>query len=157
MLSVIEHIDNLVRHINLVQEACIIIGKKLINRGDIDEGKLLIFLGYQHDVSKFLGIEFDYLHNGASEDKEKLDTAIKHHARTNTHHIEFWSNKIENMPPIYIREMVADWHARSTAFGTDLRKWIEEKALVKYKIDKNSSQYKVIQETVDLLLEEPFA
>ena len=55
---------------------------------------------------------------------------IRHHAETNPHHPEYWHG-IENMPKVYIAEMVCDWYARSNEFGSDLREWVKDKATKK--------------------------
>jgi hypothetical protein len=156
MLSLEEHLENLIRHINLVRDGCILVGKKLISKGDTDLGRLLIWRGFQHDISKFIGIEFDFLHNGKSQDKEKLNLAIKHHTFSNEHHPEFWSNNINNMPKLYVMEMVIDWYARAQEFGTDLKEWVEEKAIPKFNISKESDQWKWIEETINLLIDNYF-
>jgi hypothetical protein len=57
MLSVNDHIDNLTRHIDLVRAACTLMGKRLIASGRVEFGRLVIAKGYEHDVSKFYGIE----------------------------------------------------------------------------------------------------
>jgi len=68
-----EHLDNLIRHIELVREACILMGKRLIAQGRKDHGRLLIMRGHMHDVSKFTGIEFDYLHVGPDVNQVELE------------------------------------------------------------------------------------
>src|SRR5450755_1045681 len=93
-----EHIDNLVRHIGLV-----------------------------HDASKFHGIEWEYLHKTGEVPADRLQLAVEHHRRTNEHHPEYWGG-IDNMPEIFVAEMVCDWYARSQEFGTDLRVWIRGQA-----------------------------
>jgi hypothetical protein len=42
MLTVEEHLDNLVRHIELVREAGLLLGKRLMRRGDEDFGFLYV-------------------------------------------------------------------------------------------------------------------
>jgi hypothetical protein len=155
MYGIDEHLDNLVRHINLVRESCTLLGRRLIKQGRTDFGRLLIARGFRHDASKFSGIEWDYLHTGPDVPEEKLSAAIAQHVRTNDHHPEFWGG-VENMPEIATVEMVCDWYARSQEFGTGLRDWIEQEAIDKYKIKKDSDQHKWIMATIDLLLQDPF-
>jgi hypothetical protein len=156
MLSYEEHLDSLVRHISLVREACLLLGKKLISRGRKDLGRILIANGFMHDVSKFHGIEWDYLHVGNKDvPKEKLNLAIRQHTRTNPHHPEYWGG-IEKMPEVYLAEMVCDWYARSQEFGTGLREWVKDGAINRYKIDTNSHCYQQIQDYLDLMLDDPF-
>jgi hypothetical protein len=155
MLTPREHLDNLVRHIDLVREACLLLGKRLMDQGRINFGRLLIARGFQHDVSKFSGIEWDYLHAGRDVPKEQLELAIKQHTRTNSHHPEFHDG-VENMGETDCAEMVCDWYARSQEFGTSLRDWIKSNAIDKFKIDLEGEQYKWIMKFVDILLEDHF-
>jgi len=150
-----EHLDNLIRHITLVREACTLMGKRLINQGRKELGRLLIMRGHMHDVSKFNGIEFDYLHVGPDVNPVDLDHAVKQHTRTNSHHPEYYGN-IEDMPPVDAAEMVCDWYARSQEFGTDLRHWVRSEAVERFKIDLNGEQWKWIQECINLLLKDSF-
>ena len=49
------HLDALIRHIGLVRDACVLLGKRLIAQGRPHFGRLLIARGFVHDVSKFQG------------------------------------------------------------------------------------------------------
>jgi hypothetical protein len=151
-LKTFEGIDHLLRHIENVSSNCTILGKKLIERGNIEFGNALIANGLIHDNSKFFGIEYDHLN---SDDLEKQKLAIYQHNRTNRHHPEFWGN-IKDMPKIFVAEMVCDWKARSNEFGTDLRAWIENSAMSKYSFTKKDKIWKWIKEFLDLLLDKPF-
>lgn len=155
MLTPREHLSNLVRHIDLVREACLLLGTRLMDSGRGEFGRLLIAAGFQHDVSKFFGIEWNYLHAGRDIPKEQLELAIKQHTQTNLHHPEYWGG-IEHMPEIAIAEMTCDWYARSQEFGTSLRDWIKQNAIDKFKIDLESEQYKWINNFVNILLEDQF-
>ncbi len=153
--SLEDHLDSLVRHIELVREAGLLCGKRLIRDGEKDFGRLLIARVFVHDASKFYGIEWDYLHNGNGGDSAKMELAVKQHRLTNEHHPEFWGH-INLMPRIAIAEMVCDWLARAQEFGSCLRDWIEETAISRFSIDKESQQYKWIMEFVDIILEDQF-
>ena len=155
MLTAEEHLDNLVRHIELVREACLLLGKRLMYRGRKEFGRILISKGFVHDASKFAGIEWDFLHAGDDIAKEKLGLAVQQHTATNSHHPEYWGG-IENMPEIAIAEMVCDWYARSQEFGTGLRGWIKDTAIDRFKIDTKSEQYQWIMGFLDILLESHF-
>jgi hypothetical protein len=150
-----EHLDNLVRHIELVREACLLLGRRLMDSGRMEFGRLLIAAGFQHDVSKFFGIEWNYLHAGRDVPFEQLTFAIRQHTETNSHHPEYWGG-VENMPEIAVGEMVCDWYARSQEFGTGLRDWIKQNAIDKFKIDLESDQMKWINKFVNILLEDHF-
>jgi hypothetical protein len=150
-----EHLDNLVRHIELVRGACLLLGKRLMAHDRQEFGRILIARGFEHDVSKFSGIEWDYLHAGRDVPKEQLELAVRQHVRTNTHHPEYWGG-VENMPEIAVAEMVCDWYARSQEFGTCLREWITTQAVEKFRIDLGGEQYGWVEKFVALLLEDQF-
>jgi hypothetical protein len=153
-MNIEKHLDNLIRHIELVRDGCILIGKRLIAQGRIDFGRLLIARGHVHDASKFCGIEWRYLHQGNKITKN-VAQAIQQHVETNSHHPEFRGG-LENMEEIDVAEMVCDWYARSQEFGTGLRDWIKTNAVPKYKIDLEGDHYRWIVKFIDLLLEPAF-
>lgn len=150
MLSFEEHIDNLVRHIELVREAGLLLAKRLANRGQKDFARMLLANIFVHDASKFSGIEWDYLHSGDCP-VDKLQLAIKSHVQTNLHHPEAWGG-FNKMPDIFLAELTCDWYARAQEFGTGLKDWIRDEAIDKFQIDINSDNYKKVMEFVDLLL-----
>lgn len=155
MLSLQEHLDNLTRHINLVRDACLLLGKRLIERGRPDFGRLLIQRGFCHDVSKFSGMEWKFLHAGKDVPWPVLEPVVQQHAETNDHHPEAWGG-IENMPEIAVAEMVCDWYARSQEMGTGLRDWVIKEATPRFKIERSMSQWDWIQECLDILIENHF-
>ncbi len=155
MLSIDDHIDNLIRHIELVREACTLLGKRLMKSGRVEFGRLLIAKGFQHDVSKFYGLEWDFMHTGKDTPKDKLELAIHQHVSTNSHHPEYHGG-IENMPELAVYEMVADWYSRSQEFGTSLRDWINNTAIDKYKIVVDGEVHRWIKKAIDILLEDTF-
>ena len=150
----IEKVDKLTRHISNVQEACQLLGRKMINRGEVDFGVRLIASGQIHDISKWSGIEWDYLIVGDFNGEAKL--AAQHHNRTNRHHPEYWGG-VDLMPRIYVAEMCCDWLARANEFGTDVWDYVKSKALERYGINSRGKVYKWIKEFLDLLLDKPFA
>jgi hypothetical protein len=155
MLTLDQHLDNLTRHIGFVRDACLFLGKKLIAQGRHEFGRKVIARGFTHDISKFQGIEWEYLHAGKDVPTPELGLAIKHHILTNDHHPESWGGFSE-MPEICIAEMSCDCYARGQEFGTNFREWIEKDAVKKYRIDTNSTQYKWLMGFVDLLVEDHF-
>jgi len=146
----------LLRHIDNVNKNCQILGEKLIEKGEINLGHRLIANGLIHDNSKFYGIEWEHLHSDVKEtNTSKFAEAVKNHTVTNTHHPEYWGG-VENMPPVFVAEMVCDWAARSSEFGNDLRDWIKSHATKKYGMTVQSKPYKTIKRFVDLLLDPAF-
>lgn len=154
-----EKIRGIARHIRNVEDNCLLLGEKLIERGEIDLGHKLIANGYVHDASKFWGVEWDNMAPGEITVEEgaklKLKLAVQHHNRTNPHHPEYWGG-IENMPRLYLAEMVADWKSRSEEFGTDLRQWIDDVATKRFHFEKEDRIYRGITEFVELLCSTPF-
>lgn len=151
-----EHIDNLTRHIHMVRSGCSLLGKRLVNAGRVDFGRILIARGFAHDQSKFHGIEWEYLHQGDNVDPEKIKEAIRQHQLTNDHHPEYWGG-IHRMPEITVAEMCCDWYARSQEFGTNLRDWIRDTAFKKHEFDYRTQAGKWVKTYTDLLLRSHFS
>lgn len=154
-----EKVRALTRHIRNVEDNCLLLGEKLITKGDVDLGHHLIANGFVHDSSKFFGIEWDQLVVGPTtkedETKLKLKMAVLHHQSTNKHHPEAW-NGIKNMPDVFLLEMICDWKSRSEEFGSSLRDWIDETATKKWEFSNGDETYKKIMKYVDLLCETSF-
>jgi hypothetical protein len=155
MLTPEQHLDNLVRHIDMVRNACLRLGKHLMAEGRLEFGRIVIARGFTHDASKFLGIEWDFLHAGRDVPAPELELAIRQHRLTNAHHPEYWGG-FENMPEVSIAEMACDCYARGAEFGTDLRQWIQTVAVPKYNIDVNGQRYRWLVGFVEVLLEDHF-
>ena len=60
-LRMMEKIHGITRHMRNVEDNCLILGEKLIERGELELGHDLIANGFIHDASKFHGIEFEYM------------------------------------------------------------------------------------------------
>lgn len=72
----------------------------------------------EHDESKFSEEEFEpYAQkwHGEGVKTPEYEEAWKHHWMNNEHHPEFWLG--EDMPYIYILEMICDWGSFSIASG----------------------------------------
>ena len=149
------HLKNLIRHIDLVRENCLLLGDRLIDTGRVDLGEGLIHRGYIHDASKFRGIEWSFLHRGPDTPQDKLDLAMREHWSKNDHHPEYWGG-IEYMPEVAVAEMLCDWQARSTERGTAVRTWIKEIGVDKFKIDLKGKQWGWIEDSLNKLLEDTF-
>lgn len=156
----------LLRHIHLVQEACELLGMRLIDDGECRLGRDLIAKSMLHDNSKFFGIEWEMIstpeiEESDEEKKKEMESkrlvAIKQHQSVNDHHPEFYPNGVNDMNKLAVAEMVCDWYARSHEFGTNLRDWIKNTALERWNISPNGKKYKEIKYFLDLLLEKPFS
>lgn len=151
VLNNLDKIESVLEHIQNVQRNCYKLGLRLIKQGEVNLGRMLIANGQIHDNSKFKGIEFDHLFYGDS----LLEEVVKHHASTNQHHPESWDG-INNMPEVFIAEMVCDCAARSAEFGSDLRNWFTETATKKYGFTMEDKAGKSITRFIDLLLSKKF-
>lgn len=67
----------IVRHIKNVQENCLLLGEKLIEKGLIDFGRELIARGFCHDNSKFYGIEWENMAQGNNDVSDNPNAKIK--------------------------------------------------------------------------------
>jgi hypothetical protein len=156
-MSTEKRMANLWRHITEVQRNCYLLGIRLIEGGEEGLGRRLISNSLAHDQSKFHGIEWDMLSlDGDDIDQTALQAAITQHNRTNMHHPEYWGT-INDMPDVHIAEMVADWKARSSEFGTSLQEWIDVGAAERFAYTKNSKVYKKIKRFANLLVDKAFA
>jgi hypothetical protein len=159
-VETMEKIRGIARHIRNVQDNALLLGEKLIGNGEVELGKQLIANGFVHDVSKFYGIEFEFLAPGtpvsADSGKLKLKLAIQHHNSVNKHHPESWSGGIQDMPDVYLAEFCCDVKARSEEFGTSLREWIDEDATKKWGFTTTDEVYQKIMKFVNMLCDKPF-
>jgi hypothetical protein len=157
-MSDLVKIDKILRHILNVQENCILLGKRLIEKGEADMGRQLIANGLIHDNSKFYATEWENLdhYEGVKEgDKVKLELAVSQHNLTNLHHPEAWQG-IKNMPRVFLAELACDWCARASEFGTSVHDWINGGAMKRFKFSKRDKVYREIMAFVNLLLDKPF-
>lgn len=146
-----EKLEKVLDHVKHVQENCYKLGFRLIKSGQFELGRNLIANGQIHDNSKFRGIEFDELFYGSPI----LASVVKHHSSTNPHHPEYWG-EIQNMPELFIAEMVCDCTARSGEFGSDVRQWFITEATEKYRFKMDDAVGQKIIYFLDILLDKPF-
>ena len=147
----------LMRHIDNVRQYCEKLGETLIETGETNLGHLLIANGYCHDQSKFHGIEWLYLNDDVQKKSPKLFKASHlQHVTTNKHHPEAWEGGIHIMDRLHHAEMVCDWAARSSEFGTDLRAYLKDRATKRFDMAIQSKAYRQVKELMDLLLDPAF-
>ena len=146
----------LIRHVRNVQDECALLAERLIEQGKHRMARHLIANSMVHDNSKFFGIEWGHLSEQAKADNpDAFKLAMTQHISTNAHHPEFWDG-IDDMPSVFIAEMVCDWKARSAEFGTGLREWVKDKATKRWDFTVQSRVYKEIKSYLDLLLDPAF-
>ena len=151
-----EHLESVIRHISNVRSACELLARRLILHGEDEFALALIANAMTHDQSKFHGVEWLYLRpQMAKNNPDMFMIALETHQSTNEHHPEYWGG-LNEMPKIYIAEMVCDWYARSTEMGTGLRGWIKDEATKKYDMSLHGKAYKHIKKFVDILLDPEF-
>ena len=103
----------------------------------------------EHDDSKFSEEEFEPYAQKWFGDKKKTpayEEAWKHHWMNNEHHPEFWLG--EDMPYIYILEMLCDWGSFSIKSGdmTELSKFYYDKAKDDEEKNISDNTKKIIEE-----------
>jgi hypothetical protein len=85
-----------------------------------------------HDLSKFGPNEFGpyRMRSVTGKDTPAYQAAWKHHWSINPHHWEYWvrDGVATPMPEVYVREMLADWHAANRTYDTEpLQIWLDRK------------------------------
>jgi hypothetical protein len=96
----------------------------------LDVCKVLIKRGIIHDLSKLSAIEIRHyapivpllskLKYGTPEylkAVEDMGSGVQHHYENNDHHPEHWKGGIDDMSPIVLIEMLADWKAANLRRG----------------------------------------
>lgn len=106
----------------------------------------------EHDDSKFSEEEFEPYAQKWFGNKEKsleYEEAWKHHWTHNEHHPEFWLG--EDMPYIYILEMLCDWGSFSIKSGDmrELSKFYYEKAKDDEEKNLSDNTKTIIEEILD--------
>jgi hypothetical protein len=106
----------------------------------------------EHDDSKFSEEEFEpYAQKWYGDGKEtrEYELAWEHHYMNNEHHPEYWDG--EDMPYIYILEMICDWGSFSIASGdmNELSDFYYNKA----KADPEKNLSDATQEIIEDILE----
>ena len=105
----------------------------------------------EHDDSKFSEPEFEpYAQKwfGNGEKTLEYEEAWKHHWMNNEHHPEFWLG--EDMPLIYILEMICDWGSFSIKSGDfkELSKFYYEEAKDDEEKNLSDNTKTIIEETL---------
>jgi hypothetical protein len=150
-----KHVENVLRHINNVRRDCELLGKRLMENGEFQLGLDLIGLGQIHDYSKIHN-QCEFMHLRDSwYGKPEFFAALKSHVSTNRHHPESWHG-IEDMPRVYVAEMVCDWKSRSSEFGSDVLAWVKQQATEKFQFSTKGRVYKEIKEFFGILLDRAF-
>ncbi len=151
-----ERIDGLMRHIDDVKQNCSILAEKLMKKGEGELARRLLQNVQSHDVTKFSGIEWEFLTIGNTTNKVGLKYAVEQHQRSNPHHPEYWSHGLIEMPLVYEYEMIADLTARSNEMGTSVRDFVLNTIPKKYDIAKDSDLHKELIAILDMLVNKPF-
>lgn len=123
-----EYTNYINEHIMNIRLAYIKYGEILCKKLNISNHQLLLNIN-KHDQSKYSEKEFDsyrqyfYPCSNETKNEELFNKAWEHHYKENPHHPEYWidddSNTINDMPNIYITEMLLDWEAMSMKFNNN--------------------------------------
>lgn len=127
----------------------------------------IVWRGAIHDLSKFLPSEwFPYVEffegpNGvkaegkvAPDVRAAFDAAWLHHQHRNKHHWQYWrlhkedgGTKLIPMPPVYVKEMLADWRGAGRAQGhNSIRDWYSKN---QDKIELHPRSYALLYSLMD--------
>ncbi len=141
-------------HISLVETAYNLLKPFLdkMNLSNIDKISLEKNIKV-HDKSKFSKEEFSqyakYFYGRKTEDVIKcFKEAVILHKKRNPHHPEYWKDKKEIMPTIYLIEMVCDWWSFSLMKGNPLE-IIDYYNSNKEKINLKNSENKQVEYLLD--------
>jgi hypothetical protein len=105
----------------------------------------------EHDESKFSEPEFEpYAQKWCGDGKKtrEYELAWEHHYMNNEHHPEYWDG--EDMPYIYILEMICDWGSFSIASG-DMKE-LSDFYFNKAKADSEKNLSDATQEIIEDIL-----
>ena len=139
-----KHYESLKLHVRSVIEFGLKMG--------IPEAQIL-----RHDESKLLLCEFlPYARNfHGTGDPDGYAAAWLHHIHHNPHHWNHWIfadghtpknsnvvNGIVPMPPVYAREMIADWHGAEMTYGGtwDISNWLH-KNMPRIRVHPDTAEY----------------
>ena len=119
-----EHKKNVLAAFEYIKATC----PDILSGIDISELEINVI---KHDDSKFSDEEFEPYANRWFGDKLKTpeyEKAWEHHWQSNPHHPEYWQGN--DMPDIYIIEMICDWLSFSIKKGdiTELFDFYDNKA-----------------------------
>lgn len=152
--AIVRRLAGVLKHVQEVQRNCYTLAEQLINTGDTKLGMQLVRNAQIHDQSKFSGIEWDNL-SVDTDNLAVLALCVRAHQAANPHHPEYWGS-VKLMPSVYVAEMVCDWKARSSEFGSSLKIWIDNEATKRFGFAKKDPVYAEIECYVKMLLAEPF-
>jgi len=142
-----QYLDNFITHKQLVLKYTTILGKHFLAEGNAI-GIRLIANGYIHDIEKFLPLSIKYF----SKPGEDCRLVSNRHYEKTQHHPEYWEG-IQNMPELFLAEMVCDWMARSMEYKDDIFKWMEGPALKRYNFTKDDEVYNSIIKFINIINE----
>ena len=142
---VIQHKERVKQFADWLKENC----PDLFEDVDVEEFDNMI---EEHDASKFSEEEFEPYAQKWFGDKKKTfeyEAAWTHHWMNNEHHPEYWLG--EDMPLIYILEMLCDWGSFSIASG-DMKE-LSDFYFNKAKADPEKNLSGATQELIEDILE----
>ena len=138
----LEFIHYMKNHMLLIRKAFDEYGKCLCDALDVDYNKLYEVIKV-HDRSKLLSkTEFEAFRKKlfpASKEilsRDEYTHALKLHTEGNPHHVEHWHRHSNDMPDLFIAEMLLDWVVEQLYEGKDIMKFYEDN-----KVHKGFSQY----------------
>lgn len=146
-------IKAILTHIRSVQTIAEKLANELVDLNYEGEAQALLHSVMMHDASKFSPEEFQYVATYGDEglDLKKKMEAVQIHIKKNKHHPEWWQKGIQGMEKTDVMELTCDWYSRSQEFHGDIRKWIHDEAMAKFKMTKTDAVYHQIMYFIDLI------
>lgn len=157
--KVLKQIHDTMVHKQFVLKSCFLMAEHLYNEGQKDLALSLMQRAANHDNSKFNKEELynlalindnnmSFINPNSKLDKEN-EKLIELHWKNNSHHPEHFEN-YDDMSELDIIEMVCDWHARSSEFGTDLMEFFETRQ--KNRFHFSDEQYNKIKNYCQIII-----
>lgn len=142
-------IEKIVNHKNNVIKNGHLLAMYFAKESKYELAKTIIKLSYEHDQSKFDGIEWEGL---LDVNHPKFKDALTHHRSVNKHHIEYWPS-IDHVPEEYLAELLIDLISRAQEQVKDVRVWIDEVLINRHGLKKDSMVYIKIQTWLNAIIE----
>lgn len=154
MRSDLEHLEDVLTHLDAFHKCAVKMAKGLMASNQKSMALLLLKRAYRHDADKFNRRTFEYLRRGLDMTPEFDEERLKH-AKRNRHHPECHGS-IHEMADVDVGEMVCDWAARSGEFKTGLQDYIDNVASKRFGFTKKDDIYKRIMYFKAFVCDEAF-
>lgn len=143
IVNQLEQLEDIATHKACVMQACHKMARYFIKKGDTKLALEIMDKAFIHDRSKLQEDEFYGMAAYSNDNAGLKDVninfpcegkmeAIRLHWSRNSHHPEYWGDKLLEMPELDMIEMCCDWYSRSIQFGDNLVEWIKKKQEIRF-------------------------